>query len=94
MVAGVIAMRWIALAGGLLGGALNYALLAVGCKKLLGGNRRGALIIPGGVLAPLTGLTLCAALSPDLLLWFGCACAGALVLPAVARMIYSIRKKM
>ena len=90
----VIAMRWVALAGGLLGGAINYALLAAGCKKLLSGARRGVLFILGGISIPVAGLLLCAVLSPGLLPWFGCACAGALVLPAIARMLYFIRKKM
>ena len=94
MMIGVIAMRWVALAAGLLGGALNYALLAAGCKKLLDGAKRGVLFVLGGISAPVTGLLLCAMFSPGVLPWFGCACAGALVLPAVARMIYFIRKKM
>ena len=87
-------MHVIALAGGLLGGALNYTLLAAGSRRITGGGRRGALLILGGILAPVAGLGLCAAFSPNLLLWFGCACAGALVLLAAARMLYSIRKKM
>ena len=83
-------MRWIALAGGLAAGGANYALLAMGAKRLLGGNRRGALWLLGGALVSAAGLVLCAALSPALLPWFGCACAGALVLPALGRMIYRL----
>jgi len=94
MMTGVVAMRWVALAGGLLGGALNYALLAAGCKQLVNGAKRGVLFILGGVSMPVTGLLVCAYLSPGLLIWFGCACAGALILPAIARMAYYIRKKM
>ena len=85
-------MGWIALAGGLLGGALNYALLAAGCKKILDGMKRGALLILGGILAPVTGLLLCASISPSLLPWFGCACAGALGILSIADFIR--RKKM
>ena len=83
----------IALAGGLLGGALNYTLLAVGCKQILSGKKRGALWIPGSIAIPAAGLALCALLSPALLPWFGCACGGMLVLLAIARMAYYLRKK-
>jgi len=78
-------MRWIALAGGLLGGALNYALLAAGCKRILGGKKHGAPWILGGIGVPAAGLALCAALIPALLPWFGCACGGSLILLAAAR---------
>ncbi|MDR2686538.1 MAG: hypothetical protein LBB75_02205 [Oscillospiraceae bacterium] len=87
-------MRWIALAGGLLGAALNYALLAAGCRRILAGTKRGALLILGGVLVPAIGLALSAAFSPAVLPWTGCACAGALILLAAARMLHFIRKKM
>ena len=86
-------LRWIALAGGLSGGAVNYALLAIGCKQILLGKKRGALQILGGMLIPIASLALCAWLSPALLPWFGCACAGVLVLTAAAHMLYYIRKK-
>ena len=85
-------MRWISLAGGLFGGALNYALLAAGCKRILAGAKRGALLILGGVLIPVAGLALCAAFSPALLSWFGCACAGALGILSIVNFIR--RKKM
>jgi hypothetical protein len=85
-------VRWIALAGGLLGGALNYALLAIGCKEILSGVKRGVFLIPGGVLVPVTGLALCAAASPALLPWFGCACAGALGILSIVN--FMRRKKM
>ena len=87
MVQEVIVLRWIALAGGLAGGAANFWLLAAGCKRLLGKGKRGALFILGGVLVPVGGLTLCAWLSPALLPWFGCACGGMLSLLAIARML-------
>jgi hypothetical protein len=86
-------VRWAALLAGLAAGVLNYALLARGCKRLTGGGRRGALWILGGACVAVAGLGLCAALAPRLLPWFGCACAGALGLLAVARMAYFIRKK-
>ena len=87
---GVSSVRWFALAGGLACGALNYALLAIGCKQVLHGAKRGALLIPGGVSIPLAGLALCAAFSPALLPWFGCACAGMLALLALGHMIYRL----
>ena len=82
----------IALAGGLLGGALNYAMLAAGGKRILAGAKRGALLILGGVLIPMAGLALCAASAPTLLPWFGCACAGALGILSIVNFIR--RKKM
>ena len=85
-------MRWVALAGGLLSGALNYALLAIGCKQVLSGMKHGALLILGGILVPVTGLALCAAFCPALLPWFGCACAGALGILSIVN--YIRRKKM
>jgi len=86
-------MRWVALAGGLLGGALNYALLAIGCGQIPNGRKRGALWILGGVLGSSAGLVLCALLSPALLPWFGCACGGMLILLAIVRTTYYLRKK-
>jgi len=83
-------VRVLALAAGLAAGALNCALLAAGCKRL--GRRRGGLWLLGGVLVSVTGLVLYALLSPALLPWFGCACAGSLILLAVPWAIH-LRKK-
>jgi hypothetical protein len=69
---------------------LNCALLAAGCKRL--GRRRGGLWLTGGVLVPMAGLARCALLSPALLPWFGCACAGSLALLAILWTTY-LRKK-
>ena len=86
-------MRWAAMACGLACGALNYALLAVGCGRILARNKRGALWVLGGVLCSATGLYLCASISPALLPWFGCACGGALTLLALGHMIKTIASK-
>jgi hypothetical protein len=86
-------VRLLALAAGLAAGALNCALLAAGCKRILAGRKRGVLWILGGIAVSAAGLGLYAALAPAMLPWFGCACAGALVLLAAARMLYYIRKK-
>jgi len=81
-----------ALAGGLLGGALNYALLAIGGKRILSGMKRGALSVLGGTAVPAAGLIVCASLSPAVLPWFGCSCAGTLGMLSVVNFIR--RKKM
>jgi hypothetical protein len=83
-------MRWIALLAGLAAGGADYALLARGCERLVCGGGRGGLCILGGACAAAAGLGTCAALSPALLPWFGCACGGVLTLLAV---IHFIRKK-
>ena len=87
-------MRWIALLTGLVSGVANFTLLAAGCARLLGGRRRGALLILGGFFAGAAGLFFWAFISPSLLPWFGCACAGTLLIAAVTRMaFYHLRKK-
>ena len=85
-------MRWLALGAGLVAGALNYALLARGCKRLTGGGRRGGLWILGGVCVAVAGLGLCAALEPLLLPWFGCAAGGLLTLLALGHMLLTVAK--
>ena len=86
-------MQWIALALGIVCGGANYALMAIGCKQITGSNKRGALFLLGGFLFPVAGLIICALVSPSLLLWFGCACAGALPLLALLHMAYLLLKK-
>ena len=85
-------MPWVAFCLGLACGGANYALLALGCGRLTGGKKRGALWISGGVLLPVAGLVICALASPALLVRFGCACAGMLTLLALIQMIYQLRK--
>ncbi|MDR0530905.1 MAG: hypothetical protein LBG83_02440 [Oscillospiraceae bacterium] len=73
-----------ALAAGLLVGGANYLLLAAGSRRFLSGAKgRGGWLMLGGVLLPVAGLALIFWLSPEQLLWFGCAAAGALVLLAL-----------
>ena len=86
-------MRWAVLCAGLLSGAANFLLLAGGAKRIAHGGKRGALWLLGGALVPVAGLIACALLSPALLPWFGCACAGTLLLLAVVRIAQSLRKK-
>ena len=86
-------MQWIALALGIVCGAANYILMAVGCKRITGGGKQGALFLLGGFLIPAAGLMICALASPALLLWFGCACAGSLPLLALLHMAYLLWKK-
>lgn len=81
------------MAAGLLAGAANYALLAGGCKRFLARRRGGILQILCGILIPVMGLVLLAWRSPGLLVWFGCAVGGTLVLLSIGQMICIIIKK-
>lgn len=90
---GMVILRLIALLGGLIAGGANYALLYAGCKRF--GSApfwRSALLLFGGMLLPVIGLALCAVLRPAALVWFGCACAGILVLLAAGHMAWRLRQ--
>jgi len=86
-------MQCIALTLGIICGGANYVLMAIGCKRITGGDKRGVLFLLGGFLFPVTGLIICALASPALLLWFGGACAGALPLLALLHGGYLLLKK-
>jgi|GEM_PF-3701215 len=86
-------MHWIALALGIICGGANYVLMAIGCKRITSGRKQGVLFLLGGFLFPVSGLIICALAAPALLLWFGCACAGALPVLALLHMAYLLWKK-
>ncbi|MDR2753982.1 MAG: hypothetical protein LBB50_06715 [Oscillospiraceae bacterium] len=88
-------MRVAAVLLGVAAGGANYALLARGCKKLIGPamQKRGALWLLAGFLVPAAGMIGCGLRFPALLPWFGCAVGGALVLLAIAQIIFTNSSK-
>ena len=86
-------MQWIALALGTVCGGANYIIMAIGCKQITCGNKRGVLCLLGGFLIPAAGLMICAAAFPALLLWFGCSSAGSLPILALLHGGYLLLKK-
>lgn len=84
-------MLWIALPVGAALGGLNFILLRLGCKKLLGGQLAlGAVLVLAGIALTAAAMLLCAWRSPALLVYFGCACG--LTLPLLAVLFYVLNK--
>ncbi|MDR1928129.1 MAG: hypothetical protein LBQ33_05770 [Oscillospiraceae bacterium] len=80
-------MRWLAVFCGVLIGLINYALLALACKKLLAGKTTALPWMLGAAAFPATGLVACAIVFPILLAWFGGACAASLILVAIVHAV-------